>query len=569
MVHHAVMAPRDLDCLLVHAPKADNHYLPFGEFFNITYMPMGLLAIAEWLRRRGKAVELVHLGVEWLEDPKFRVAQAYDGAKIRAIGLSLYWHYQSYDAIEVARALKAAHPEAFVFLGGLTAGYFAAEIVRDYDFIDGVLVGHAEATTEHLVDALDGGDLGEVAHLVWRTPDGRVRQNDLESRKFRTGGPALDELVYGDLSVMRNPGTYSSSFGFPLAYARELTPAENRQMQTMGRAFFPLFIGRGCAWTCTFCGGNRDTLRKVNGTSKLAWRDPERIVSDIRRAMDFGYKTMALCFDPTPQKDDYYCTLFQRIREEQLGCDFYFECWGLPTERFVREFKRTFPSPESYLAISPDAGDDAVRLRNKQPYYTNVELFETLHLLESTEVTFDVFYTIALPGENVHTARASQAQINEIAAKFRRARRLMTWSVQLEPGSPQFERPESFDMITDRRNFKDFHAAHGGDRADTYSSLGFKIRNFFGDARDEGGIAEFEKHLQHLKCMEFCFLGRDPRFWATPAAGRQHCHERRTMLAERAGVTQPLKPIAADWTYGDAVAEERALRPRRERHGWV
>lgn len=565
------MPATDLDCLFVHAPKAEGHYLPFGDFMNITYMPMGLLAIAEWLRRQGRRVELVHLGVEWVEDPSYRVVDAYAGKSIRAIGLSLYWHYQSYDAIEVARALKAAHPEAFVFLGGLTAGYFAEQIIAEYPFIDGVLQGHAEASSQHLIDTLvAGGELTRVPHLVHRDAAGAVVVNDREhAGRLLQGGPGIDDLVFGDLSVMRHPHTYASSFGFPLAYGREFTKAENRKMLTMGRAFFPLFIGRGCAYTCTFCGGNRDTLRKVNGTSKLLWRSQDRVVADIRRAMEYGYKTMALCYDPTPTKDDYYVELFQRIRAEGLDVDFYFECWGLPTPRFVAEFKKTFPSPESYIAISPDAGDDEVRRKNKQPFYTTAELFETLDLLEASEVTFDVFYTIALPGETVATARTTQEQINTIAARYKRARRLMTWSVQLEPGSPQFERPAAFSMITDRHRFADFHAAHGGNRSDTYSSLGFKIAGYFGDERDEGGIAEFEHHLQHLKCMEFCFLGRDPRFWASPSAGRQHCFERRSLLAERRGIPAPSRPIGDGWTYRDALAEEDAHRGARTRASWV
>ena len=43
----------DLDCLFIHTPKADNHYLPLGDFFNITYMPMGLVALANILRVDG------------------------------------------------------------------------------------------------------------------------------------------------------------------------------------------------------------------------------------------------------------------------------------------------------------------------------------------------------------------------------------------------------------------------------------------------------------------------------------------------------------------------------------
>lgn len=560
----------DLDCLLVHVPKADNHYLPFGDFFNITYMPMGLPAIAEWMQRQGRRTEIVHLGVEWLVDRAFSIVDYATDRTIRAIGLPLYWHYQSYDVIEVARALKAAKPDTYVFLGGLTAGYFAREIVETFPFIDAVLVGHASGAVAALIETLaEGGDLDRIPAMVHRGEDGQVRDN--RTRPVPGGAVAapIDELVFANLDMMRHPEVYARSFGFPLAYGRELSASENRAMLSMGRAFFPLFVGRGCPWLCTFCGGNRDTLRRVNGTNRLTWRSPERVIDDIKRAVDYGYQTMALCFDPTPTRDDYYVDLFERIRRDGVEVDFYFECWGLPTPRFVREFRRTFPSPESYLAVSPDSGNDAVRKRNKQPYYSNVELFETLECLEQNEVTFDVFYTIALPGERLAEARDTKRQMGEIAGRYQRARRIMNWSVQLEPGSPQFERPETFGMITDRSSFVDFYHAHGGDRADTYSSLGYKIDGYFGDERDAGGIEEFERHLQHLKCMELCFLGRDPRFWNSPADGRAHCFERRKMLAKRRGVPAPSRAIGDGHDYMDAMAEERRLRGARPRQGWI
>jgi radical SAM superfamily enzyme YgiQ (UPF0313 family) len=565
------MNKHDLDCLFVHAPKAHNHYLPFGDFFNITYMPMGLPAIARVLRDRGHRTEVIHLGVEWLEDPQYNIATDTDGQTIRAIGLSLYWHYQSYDVIEVARALRAVHPDAYIFLGGLTAGYFAQEILTQFPFIDAVIRGHAEGSCDVLVDRLKtGGDLGHVPSMLHRLADGTIVDNNQNPAAASSSlTPTLDELHFADLSVMRHPETYAKSFGFPLAYGREFSGAENQAMLSMGRAFFPLFIGRGCPWMCTFCGGNRDTLRRVNGTSKLNWRSPDRVVDDIRQAMEFGYKTMALCFDPTPTKDTYYRTLFEKIRQARLDVDFYFECWGLPTLAFIQDFRKTFPSPESYLAISPDTGNEAIRKINKQPFFTNDELFTALDRFEEHEVTFDVFYTMALPGEVVATARDTQNQINDIAARYPRARRLMTWTVQLEPGSAQYERPESFNMITDRHGFADFYRVHGGQRADTYSSLGFKINDYFGDERDQGGIQEFERHLQHLKCMEFCFLGRDPRFWNSPAQGRQHCLERRQLLAKRRGTALPQRAIGEGFDYMDAIAEEDKLRPKQERHQWI
>ena len=558
----------DIDCLFIHTPKADNHYLPLGDFFNITYMPMGLVALANVLAGDGWRVEVAHAGVEWLENPARPIPETYAGHTIRAIGVSLYWHYQSFDAIEMAREMKRQHPNAFVFLGGVTSSYFAREILEEFPFIDAIVLGHGEGVVRQLVANLANNHPVESVPSLALRVDGEI----VETRglPFKEGVlPGLDELRYGDLSTLRNAERYASSFGFPLAYGREFSADENRSMLAMGRAFFPLFTGRGCPWKCSFCGGNQATLRKINGTSKVTWRHPKQVLDDIRAAMDWGYKTMSLCFDPTPWKDDYYLTVFEEIRRAQLDVDFYFECWGLPTQRFVKAFRQTFPGPESYLAISPDAGDEAVRKMNKQPYYSNDEMFEVLDWLEAETISVDVFFSLALPGETVQSAQKTADMKRRIAERYSNARRVMTWTVQLEPGSPQFERPEAFDMVTDRSNFMDFYRAHGGDRADTYSSLGFKINGYFGDERDEGDIADFERHLQHLKCQQFCFLAKDPRQWNAPEAGRSHCLDRRKELARRRGHALPTIEIGRDGDYMDALAEERQLRGVVKRRSWL
>jgi radical SAM superfamily enzyme YgiQ (UPF0313 family) len=561
---------RDLDCLFIHSPKANNHYLPLGDFMNICYMPMGLPAVVEWVQRHGHAVELLHLGVEWIRDSNYSVVRDFDGANLGAVGVSLYWHYQSYDSIEVARAMARSHPEAFVFLGGVTSAYFAKEILETYPEIDAVIPGHGEGPMLVLMDEIKGDrNFGRVPNLVWRDGEGVIRDNRQAKVSYFGKTPDIDKLVYGDLSVLRNADIYADSFGFPLAYSLEYSRADNKQRLNMGRPFFPLFTGRGCPWLCTFCGGNRDTLKRVNGGGGVAWRSPARVVEDVQKAMDFGYKTMSLCFDPTPMKDDYYVALFEQIRRAKLDVDFYFECWGLPTERFVRDFRRTFPSPESYVALSPDAGDQGVRKINKQPFYTNEELYASVALLEKHAVSADVFYTIALPGERLAEARRTRDQMRDLPAKFSNIRRCMVWSVQLEPGSPQFETPERFNMTTDRSSFADFYRVHSGVHADTYSSLGFKIDGYFGDERDEGGIQEFERHLQHLKCMEFCFLAPDPRDFALPEKGRAHCFERRKSLAEKRGHQPPQRAIGEGYDYVDALEEEKEARGSHPRMTWT
>ena len=60
-----------MDVLFVHCPKFKNYYRPIGEYTFINYMPMGLLALADLINREGYETEIVHLGVEWIENKAF------------------------------------------------------------------------------------------------------------------------------------------------------------------------------------------------------------------------------------------------------------------------------------------------------------------------------------------------------------------------------------------------------------------------------------------------------------------------------------------------------------------
>lgn len=542
-----------MDCLFLHVPKFENEYLPLGEFINITYMPMGLPALAELVHRRGFSTEIIHLGIEWLHKGDFSILDELKDKKIRAIGLPLYWHYQSYDVLRVASAIKEKYPEIFLFLGGLTASYFAEEIMKEFSFIDAVLCGHAEGILPLLLDELKHprSGLDNVPSVYYRQ-DGSICRS---SKKYLASEEDLNELVFADLSLLRNYKTYVRYFGFPLALSKEYDIREHSGYQTMGRTFFPLCTGRGCPTSCSYCGGNLATLTRANGLGRPIWRSHKQVIKDIRKALDFGYRTMSLCFDPLPEDESYYVGLFREIRRKKLPVDFYFECWGLPTQLFLEEFARTFRSGDSYIAVSPDSGNEAIRRMNKGFYYSNEELLLTIENAEKLNIPVDVFFTLALPGETLKTARETAQLIELIRSRFANIRRLMTWTVQLEPGSPQFEDPAAFGMITDRKSFMDYYNAHGGDRADTYSSLGYKICGYFGDERDNGSIADFEMEVQHLKCMEFCFLSPDPRIPVTPEEGRTHCLERRVRIAQRKGLQIPESAINESYRYQQALKD--------------
>jgi radical SAM superfamily enzyme YgiQ (UPF0313 family) len=539
--------------LLVHVPKLEDFYLPFGRYMNVNYLPMGMLGLAAHLQRSGHPAEVVHAGVERLLAPDWTVADEVARTEARAVGLSLHWHYQAYDVSRAVERIKAARPDLFVFLGGLTASYFGRAVLETFPAADAVIKGEGHEPTRLLLDALEsGGSLDAVPNLIRREGRGIVENRvQLHPPEFFT------DLPFADLTLLRHHTEYVRQFGFPLAYSLELTREENRALMTMGRTFFPLFVGSGCRVSCSVCGGNARALAQAGGCNRILWRPQSAVMADIRRAMSAGYRTMALCFDPVPESTAYYVELFRTLREERLDVDFYFECWALPEPDFVTAFAATFKPPHSYLALSPDSGSDAIRRRNKGYFYTNDDLLRTADLLARHGVQMDVFFSLGFPGETVALALETRELMRRLSARYANIRRLMVWAVQLEPGSPMFERPEAHGVIAHRRRLADFVAAHG-QGSDVYSELGYEIPMFFGDKL---GFAE---RFQQFKCEEFCFHSRDPRVYNHPEMGRSECLEKRRMLARKRGAPEPELPISCDFTYAEAVVRERPRNPRLE-----
>ncbi|MBL6975268.1 MAG: cobalamin-dependent protein [Deltaproteobacteria bacterium] len=546
--------------LLLHVPKLEDFYLPFGRYMNVNYMPMGLAGMAHYLNRSGHPSEILHAGVEKILDPGWRIAETVGDADIGAIGLSLHWHYQAYDVGQTVKRIKEARPDVFVFLGGITASYFGAEVLETYPDADGVVLGEGLEPARLLLDALDRNESPEsVPNLAWRRGDEII----VNPRRMLHEDSFLDALPYADLSSLQNRDVYIRQFGFPLAYALELSPEENRRMMTMGRSFFPLFVGMGCQRVCSYCCGNARTQGKINAGHRVYWRDQDAVINDMKRARSYGYRTLALCFDPLPESTTYFVELFARMKRETPDMDLYFECWGLPEPAFIDAFAAAFDPPHSYLALSPDTGNDEIRRRNKGHIYTTTEFLACADRLKERGIQMDVFFSLGFPGETSETALETRDLMRQVAEACDNVRRLMVWAVQLEPGSPMFEAPEDWGIESERRHLIDFVRAHG-ERGDAYSVLGYKLPGFFGDDRDSGSVEDFERHFQQFKCMEFCFHSKDPRVYNHPHIGREECLKKRQMLARRRGESRPIEPISDTFTHACALAEDRPGDKRME-----
>ncbi len=261
---------------LISAPTAnqfDNR--PVGETEAARIMgelaPVGILSLAAVLEAKGLQPEVVDLNrvyYSWLQDSNrdktdfCSFAGAYfAGRDFDFFGFSTVC--SSYPlTLRIAAEVKRVHPKSVVVLGGPQASVVDISTMRAYPFIDLVVRGEAEQTLPDLVDALARqSSLAAVPGITFR------RNEDGET--VRTP----DAPLVLDLDALPFPAFHL----FPdVRFCRH----------------FPLELGRGCPFACTFCSTN-DFFRR-----RFRLKTPAQMIADMRRVKHtYGINSFELVHD--------------------------------------------------------------------------------------------------------------------------------------------------------------------------------------------------------------------------------------------------------------------------------
>lgn len=538
------MKKEKIDCLFIHMPNLSNFYLPEGEFANTNYIAMGVIALANLVQSKGYRAKIIHMGVERVADPSYSLIDYLKTVEVKVIGFSLFWYHQSYDVLEMAKKVKEKYPDIFIYLGGLTASYFAEEILKSFSCIDAVMKGYGEKAVLQL---LDNNNMANICNITYKC-NGNIISNPIEEIDRNL----FDELDYATLDLLSNKEIYVKYFGL-----HEMPPLvkdiDKLQVDPYWQ-MFPLAIGRGCSMVCSYCGGNKNVWNKESGSNKLFYRKPDNIINDIKRAIHYGYKKFFICFDPDCDQS-FYINLFDRISKEKLDISMYFECWGLPTEKFLLAFSKTFKDDASHILLSVDSYDEKVRNMHKGQKFSNTELNSRLDFIDKCHIKFDICFCIGLPGGSIEEARFTKSFMYSIAKKYKTLGRTITLLVDLIPGSCLFEHPEKYNIKVGRKSFMDIYEDFSKPRNPTNVLCNYKVNNYFGDERDKGTIEAFAKELYKLKCQEFCFVGGYADNGMSPEYSREQCLKQRINVYKKLGIDKVPRMINESYTYVDALKD--------------
>lgn len=444
-------------CLLLHVPKLTD-FKP-DEKWNtfVNDIAMGVFSLSHQLEINGFEHEIIHMTIEKYYDSKFSIAKYVKESGIKFVGISLHWHFQAFDTIEVAKAIKKENPDAFIVLGGYTASCYAEEIVETYSFIDAVIKGEGEASIVPLAMKVmtDDSNLESIPNLYWRKNGECV----VNTEAYAASSEDLDTFsFYSQLKRLKNNQLYftlNAKVGFTIndgvSVINRVPP--DKQIHT-------ICLGRGCGGNCTWCGGGQRALKKIIHRDCISWRNPGLVADEILMLKkDYDINGFYFCFDPTPSEQNKIISLFRMLGDSGEKVKIFFECFGLPSSDFISEFKTNL-SADSTIAISPEFGDEKLRAAHKSFSYTNNELENVLDKLASLKINSLLYFT-HIP---ILTAADEQVTIdysNSLITRYYPYVKALVIPISFfEPAAPWTEEPEKYGAHFTKKTFADFYNEH-------------------------------------------------------------------------------------------------------------
>jgi clorobiocin/coumermycin A biosynthesis protein CloN6/CouN6 len=426
------------DLFLVHAPSVYDFrerddmlfaYLSDSDSVNVTSIyemyPIGWFSIKQRLAEHGFDTKIVNVASLMLMHPELDVNQLFGRMEAPIFGFDLHWMTQCHGAIELAAVLKKVHPDAITIFGGISATYYASQLI-EYPSVDVVVQGY---------DTLE-----PVTELVRR-----VRQG---SRDFRTI-PNLLYKVGGEVQATgfthKPAARYNDAQG-DWSYYRETasdSPSVSKLIMTLPNT--------GCVHDCGWCGGSKFAYRNIMGVHKtLIQKDHDLVVEELRTMREAAKHTSIYalqCYSENRVRLHQYLDAVREVGYKSVSFE-QFNLTPLDTLQKMGE------STSAYIMLSPESHDPVISKAAGRGTYTMEQMEDWIpRALDAGVKGVMVWFFIGMPYQDRQSVMDTVAYSERLIRKFggRAALPLICPMVPfLDPGCRFFEEPE-------RHGYRIFH----------------------------------------------------------------------------------------------------------------
>ncbi len=441
---------KKLSVKLIHCANINIANPDDREEKNTFFMPMGLFPLAKVLKDNNFDSEIIHMDLEEGKD----IQQILDFQNIDAIGFDCHWVNQSAVVFDTIELIKKIKPEIFIFLGGFTASLFCEEIIEKFSYIDAVIRGYGEVPVVKLCNALyehkinnpgkinfNFKNLKDVPNLIWRNNNIIVKNNF----SYIGSVEELERLDFVSVELLRNWKSY-----------RMLSRFWTRFSPIDSSPYFLVEVGRGCVYSCLFCGGNCLAQYKINNRKGVIVRSIDSVIDTIKKAISRGFETFYTSFE-FEGSDDWYIALFKKLKKINLKINYVHGSWALPSKNFINAVSEA--CNEVIFEISPETADLSLRKKNKDSrlYYTNVEMEECLDYIRTKKnIKVQLYFGYFLVNDTKKTVFDTMKYCLELILKYPDLLENEYFNFSTDPGSLLFFNPEKYNVDIKVRNFQDY-----------------------------------------------------------------------------------------------------------------
>ncbi len=428
----------EADLLLLHAPavfdfrERSDIYFPFlGTSGDVPitplyeYFPVGFKTLQRFLSERHHDVALLNLAVLLLRYPRLAFETVIEALDVRLLGIDLHWMVHVQGSLEVAERIKALRPDLRIVFGGISASYYADELIR-YPFVDMVMRGYdTHAPMAALLTAMKGdGRLSAVANLLWKSPDG-VHDN------------ALSHL----------PNSFSCGIDWSLQ-----PPSQPRK--TLPIAELMSTQNAGCAFNCGWCGGSREAFERIYSRRRAMARKPREELAyefDSIRRLEGNHRYHFYSvgtYNETRRGlsaflDEVEASDFRSISYEQFHL----------TPKAVLE-RMAAANPRTTITLSPESHDMRIAKLSGRGVYTNEQLERWIETALACGIhQIDIWYFVGMPQQDADSVMQTVDYCQRLLTRFsgQRVNPMVCPMIPfLDPASTFFESPE-------RHGYRVFH----------------------------------------------------------------------------------------------------------------
>jgi clorobiocin/coumermycin A biosynthesis protein CloN6/CouN6 len=418
------------DLFLLHAPSVFDFrerddmlfaYLSDSDSVNVTSIyemyPIGWFSIKQWLADHGFEVKIVNVASLMLMHPDLDIRQLLGRLDAPVFGFDLHWMTQCHGSIELAALLKEVHPDALTIFGGISATYYARQLIT-YPSVDVVVQGYdtLDPLTQLMTRVRQGiRDLSSIPNLLYKS-SGEIQE---------TGFTHKPAAQYNNA---RNDWTYYRDTPTP-------GPSVSKLIMTLPNT--------GCAHDCGWCGGSKFAYRNIMGVRKtLIQKDNDLILEELRTMKEAAKRTSIYalqCYSESKGRMHAYLDAIKEVGYSSVS----FEQFNLTP---LDTLKKMGESTSAYIMLSPESHDPKISKAAGRGTYTMEQMENWIpRALDAGVKGVMVWFFIGMPYQD------RQSVMDTIAYSERLIRKFGGWKALplicpmvpfLDPGCRFFEEPQ-------------------------------------------------------------------------------------------------------------------------------